>query len=88
MKTFVEKIIAVERRTELDLEYPNYDGEERNDVMIPHNKLNYVEAPSMDIDETIKILTELKNKGSNRVYIADHCDHHGYYFYGVKLVEI
>lgn len=26
--------------------------------MIPHNKLNFAEAPSMDIDETIKILKE------------------------------
>jgi hypothetical protein len=55
--------------------------------MIPHNKLNFAEAPSMDIDKTIKILTELK-KGANRIYIADHCGHHGYYFYGVQLREI
>lgn len=88
MKTFVEKFIAVESRTELDLDYPNYEGEERNEVMIPHNKLNFAEAPSMDIDEAIKILTELKEKGANRIYIADHCDHHGYYFYGVQLLEI
>mgnify|MGYP006928717531 CR=1 FL=1 len=56
--------------------------------MIPYNKLDFTEAPSMDIDETIKILTELKEKGANRIYIADHCDHHGYYFYGVQLREI
>jgi hypothetical protein len=91
MRTFVEKFIAVESRTELDLDYPNYNGkddEERNEVMIPYNKLNFAEAPSLDIDEAIKILTELKGKGANRVYIADHCDHHGYYFYGVQLQEI
>lgn len=89
MKTFVEKFIAVESRTELDLEYPNYYyGEERNEVMIPHNKLKFAEAPSMDIDETIKILIELKEKGADRIYIADHCDHRGYYFYGVQLREI
>ena len=88
MKTFVEKFIAVESRTDLDLEYPNYEGEVSNEVMTPHNKLNYVEVPSMDIDDVINILNELKEKGSNRVYIADHCDHHGYYFYGVELKEI
>ena len=88
MKTFVEKFIAVESRTELDLDYPNYEAEERNEVMIPHNKLNFAEAPSIDIDEVIKILIDLKEKGANRCYIADHCDHHGYYFYGVQLLEI
>ena len=88
MRTFVEKFIAEESRTELDLDYPNYEGEERNEVMIPSNKLSFVEAPSMDIDEAIKILTELKDKGANRIYFADHCDHHGYYFYGTQLKEI
>jgi hypothetical protein len=89
MKTYVEKFIAAESRTELDLEYPHYDRfEVRNEVMIPYNRLTFVDAPSIDIDETIKILTELKEKGANRVYIADHCDHHGYYFYGVELIEI
>jgi hypothetical protein len=65
------------------------DGEEVcNEVMIPHNKLSYVEAPSMSIDDVIEILNEFKTKGADRVYIADHSDHHGYYFYGVKLVQI
>jgi hypothetical protein len=88
MKTFVEKFIDVERRTELDLVYPYYEDGKINEVMIPHNKLNFAEAPSIDIDEAIKIITGLKEKGANRIYIADHCDHHGYYFYGVKLIEI
>jgi len=88
MRKFVEIFIAVESRTELDLDFPNYDGDERNEIETPYDKLTWSEAPSMDIDETIKILTDLKEKGSNRVYIADHCDHHGYYFYGVELVEI
>ncbi len=91
MKTFVEKFINRKSKTELDLDYPHYSEEypeEKNDVMIPYNKLNYVDAPSMDIDDVIKILTELKEMDANRVYIADHADHHGYYFYGVKLMEI
>ena len=88
MRTFVEKFIAVEDRTELDLEHPNYEGDDRNEVMIPYNKLSFVEAPSIGIDEVIGILNRLKEQGADRVYIADHCDHHGYYFYGVKLSEI
>ena len=88
MKSFVEKIIAIESKVELDLEYPHYDGEVHNDVMIPHSKIDYTEAPSIDIDQVIAILNSLKEKGANRVYIADHCDHQGYYFYGVKLIEI
>jgi protein-tyrosine phosphatase len=89
MKTFVEKLVAAVERTELDLEYPYYDKlGNKNEVMVPYSVLNFVEAPSIDLDDAIKILTELKEKGANRVYIADHCDHHGYYFYGVKLLEI
>lgn len=88
MKTYVEKFIGEISKTELDLDHPFYDGEERNEVMIPHNRLGFTEAPSMDIDEVIGVLNELKNQGANRVYIADHCDHHGYYFYGTKLIEL
>lgn len=88
MKTFVEKFIAVEKNLELDLEYPHYEGDIKNEVMIPYSKLEYIETPSMNIDEAIQILKKLKEKGSNRVYIADHTDHQGYYFYGVKLQEI
>lgn len=93
MRTFVEKFIAKEMKTELDLEYPFYDREiedeeERNEVLTPTSRLPFVEAPSMDIGEVIRILTDLKEKGANRVYIADHCDHHVYYFYGVNLMEI
>ena len=88
MKTFAEKFIAVAKNLNLDLKYPNYEDKINNEVMIPHNKLNYVEVPSMDIDDVINILNELKKRGSNRIYIADHCDHHGYYFYGVELKEI
>lgn len=90
MKAFVEKFICKVSRTELDMEFPNYeeDGEERNEVMIPYNMISFADSPSMDIDEAIKILEEIKEKGANRVYIADHSDHHGYYFYGVQLKEI
>lgn len=88
MKTYVEKYIHQESAIELDLEFPYYEGEENNTVMIPNNKLKFATVPSMEIDKVIEILNNLKEKGANRVYIADHEDHHGYYFYGVKLVEI
>ena len=88
MKTYVEKFITEESRIELDLEYPNYEGDERNEVMIPRNRMDFGETPSMDIDEAIEILNQLKKKGSNRVYFADRGDHHGYHFYGVQLMEI
>ena len=88
MKTFVEKFVAKKNLTDLDLVYPYYEGEESNDVMIPHNKLTYVNVPSMDIEKVLTILNEMKEKGANRIYIADNVDHQGYYFYGVKLMEI
>ena len=88
MRTYVEKFVAVEARTELDMESPHYDGDECNEVMIPQHKLHYAEAPSMDIDDVMSLLNELKDKGANRIYIAQHCDHNGYYFYGVELKEI
>lgn len=88
MKTFVEKFIDKIDKTELDIEFPHYDGDEQNEVMIPYNKLNYVDTPSIEINAVIGILNSLKEQGADRVYIANHADHHGYYFYGVKLMEI
>jgi hypothetical protein len=88
MKTFAEKLIQKISKTELDLKYPYYENGVPNEVLTPHNSLAFVEAPSIDIDEAIQILQELKEKGSNRVYIADNPDAEGYYFYGVKLIEL
>ena len=89
MKTYVEHFVAEESKNELDLEFPYYDGDEDNDVIIPYDHLSYVEdgVPSIPIDDVVEMLTKLKKAGANRVYIAPHCDHHGYYFYGVKLAE-
>jgi len=91
MKTFVEKFINEQSLTELDGEYPYYetvDQEEPNEVMIPSQKLTFADTLSMDIEEAISILVKLKLDGANRVYISDHIDHRGYYFYGTKLIEI
>lgn len=90
MKTYAEKLIDSKSKTELDLDFPHYgENDERNEVMVPHRCISLsVDTPSMDIDDAINILEELKKKGSNRVYIMNHCDHRGYYFFGVKLIEL
>jgi|AntRauTorcE11897_2_1112592.scaffolds.fasta_scaffold70268_2 hypothetical protein len=95
-KTYVEKFIKEVQKTELDMDFPFWgfnplsecDDNDRNEVMIPNNRLTFAEAPSMDIDECIDILEGLKSEGANRVYIADHIDHRGYHIYGVELKEI
>lgn len=90
MKTFAEKLVDKKAFTELDLEYPFYESggqDECNEVLTPSSIL-YTESPSIDIDIVISTLQNMKELGANRVYIADHCDHHGYYFYGVKLSEL
>ena len=86
MKKFKETLVKKISKTEIDLDSPFYTGDERNEVEVITDNITY--SPSMDIDEAINILNELKKSGSNRVYIADHEDHHGYYFYGVKLTEL
>jgi hypothetical protein len=98
MRTFVEKFVEAEERTELDLRYPYYESTDkpdgvdiRNEILIPESttdKLNYVKVPSLDIDDAIYVLSELKRSGANRLYIATHVDHQGYYFYGTKLLEV
>jgi hypothetical protein len=88
MKTFVEELVDSVSKTELDLKYPYYENGKINKVFTPDDRLYCVEAPSIEIDEVIKILNDLKQKGANRVYIADDSDAYGYYFYGVKLVEV
>lgn len=90
MRKFRETLLVKVNKTEIDLDFPFYtDGNEgKNDVEIPYEEITFGESPSMDIDEVMQILSDMKDKGSNRVYIADHSDHHGYHFYGVKLTEI
>lgn len=91
MKKFKETFVAKECRTEIDLDPPFYehDAEEPNEVL-PAEGLDYVEwgIPSIEINEAIGFLQSFKQKGANRVYFTAHEDHHGYYFYGVKLEEI
>jgi hypothetical protein len=91
MESFRETVIAKTELTDLDLMYPFYSGPEsetRNDVEIPWDEICFSESPSAPIDEIISILTRLKESGADRVYIHDHCDHHGYYFTGVKLEKL
>lgn len=96
IKKYKEIFVGEVSKTELDLEPPYWveteDGQAdvRVDVVLaPEISNSYVDTDvSMEIDEVISILERLKAKGADRVYIADHCDHHGYYFYGVRLEEV
>lgn len=90
MKYFKETFIKEIHMTELDLDYPFYneDDDDRNEVQTPDGQIPFAQVPSVDIDELIEELYNLKLEGANRVYIADHVDHHGYHIYGVKLEEI
>ena len=94
MKTFVEKYVSEISMTELDCEYPYYtdkNQEDPNEVMMSRKdreEMCWAEIDSMDIDEAIKVLEQLKEDGAERVTFATHTDHHGYYFYGTKLIEI
>lgn len=88
-----ENLIGKFDLTDLDLEYYyDLDKEDENgdpiriDIELS-DETNFTEVPPAKIDDVINGLIELKNNGSEYVYIADHCDHHGYYFYGIKLTE-
>lgn len=88
MKKYKEILIEEVSEDELDLESPFYDGDERNEIDSSELGDIWSESPSIDIDEVIKILSSLKEKGANRVYLFAHSDHHGYIITGVKLVEL
>jgi hypothetical protein len=90
METYAEKFIEEISKTELDLDFPYYssDSEECNEVLTPISKMPYVQVPSMNIEEAIEALQALQSAGANRVYIVDHVDHHGYYFYGTLLKKL
>ncbi len=91
MKIFEEKFVYRDSVTDIDLQYPFYHGDDRNEV-ITSSEMGEVEywdgAPSIDTWELIDVLEHIKEQGAERVYIADHSEHRGYYFYGVKLKEV
>jgi hypothetical protein len=90
--TLQEKLVGYFDITDIDLDY-NYSKEvdENGDKIRldirQSDKVHYCECPPAKIDEVIEQLTHLKNKGAEHVYIAEHVDHHGYYFYGIKLED-
>jgi hypothetical protein len=90
---FNEIKVAEVTHDELDMFYPFYgpekdkEGDEiRNEISF--NNDVWGETESIDIDIVIKTLQELKELGSERVYIIAHTDNHGYIFTGVKYEEI
>lgn len=89
---YEENLVDQFEITEIDLEYYYSTELDENDdpiriEIIPSNDVYYAECPPAKIDEVIEGLLELKKKGAERVYISEHTDHHGYHFYGIKLVE-
>lgn len=76
--------------TDIDLDYyysdeKDEDGDDIRINILTSNDVKFSECPPAKIDELINGLIDLKHKGTERVYIAEHTDHQGYYFYGVKL---
>jgi hypothetical protein len=76
--------------TDIDLDYNYSDELDENGDNIridieESDEIGYAQCPPAKIDEVIEGLLILKNKGADRVYISEHVDHHGYYFYGIKL---
>jgi len=84
-KKYTEVLVGKFDITDIDLEY-YYPNNDDNRVEI-HSPNNYNDIPPPRIDELIEKLTTLKNKGAERVYIDSHIDHHGFYFYGIKLMD-
>lgn len=87
-KSYREVLVDEVSVTDLDMEEPFHspDEEEPNDVETAEEV--WSETVSMPIDQAVKILQELRDKGADRVYLYTHSDHHGYYFTGVKLEEV
>lgn len=88
MEKFKESLIEEISHTELDLQYPFYSEDERNDIDTSGMPNVWSDTVSIDIETVINSLNELKEKGANRVYIVAHEDHIGYYFTGVKLEKV
>lgn len=101
MNKYIERLISIHEETELDIAPPYHSDTEVDEDGDPLRlevewcdklqKSCYSEVEvSMEIDEVISILERLKAAGAERVLIAEHIDHHGYYFYGtrIELVEV
>lgn len=85
-----EKLVYEKSLTELDLQWPycdNDDPEERNEINTPWKEMTWAEVPGINLNDLTQILSEAAAAGANRMYIGTSTDHHGYYFYGVKLTH-
>jgi hypothetical protein len=54
-------------------------------VEIQKGKGYYADATPIKIDDMIKILQSLKEKGATHVQLEDHCDHQGYDISGFEI---
>lgn len=76
-----EVIIDTIEHSEVDLDSPYYEGDERNDIIF--QKGIYSETEAMSIDDAMSTLQRLKEGGATHLYVAVNCDHHSYTFTGV-----
>lgn len=52
------------------------------------NKVNWNEGDYIPIQTLLNTVRKLKEAGASHVQIYPHCDHHGYYFTGCKMVAV
>lgn len=82
-------LIGNDNQSELD--FVLYDdfgfSYDTNDQFVEIEKVKgyYADATPIKIDDMIKILQYLKDKGATHVQIEDHCDHQGYDISGFEI---
>jgi hypothetical protein len=82
-------LIGNDNQSELDIVL--YDGfgfsydthDQFNEI--EKGKGYYADATPIKIDDMIKILQSLKEKGATHVQLEDHCDHQGYDISGFEI---
>jgi len=88
----VKRFIGTQETDDLYLEYNFYTEEEIDEQMekdaYPHwletGERTYGNTP-MPIDDAIRIIQELKDKGANYIEMDYHCDHVSYLFSGFEI---
>ena len=89
---FREEFISRVAKHEIDLGFPYFNDDHEMNVIEKteevKNNTRFVTDASLDIDEVIDILMEMKNKGANRLYIEEESPDQGYIFCGTKLNKI
>lgn len=91
MRKKIEKVIHSESRIDLDVRPPYYDDhrQEGGKVELAWKQMPFADvAYSLEISDLTNLLVQAKELGADRVVIAPHVDHIGYYFYFTKVKEV